>query len=105
MTINFKVERAFVELKNALKEEDCSFSNLRNTAQHLVDAFESEQQEKLREIRLQKEKENNALHDLKIFRETHKQTVEKAKLNKKLIIDDFEEKTKKYIAEFRKVFC
>ena len=103
--INFKVKNAFVELKNALKEEDCSFSDLRNAAHALVDVMEAEQEEKLREIRLQKEKENNAFYDLKIYSETWKKAIEKEKLNKTLIVDDFEEKTKKYIAEFRKIFC
>jgi len=109
MTINFKVESALAELKNALKEEDCSFSDLRNAAHALVDVMEAEQEEKLQKIRLEKELEkekvNNTLRDLKIFRETYEEAVEKAKLDKKLIIDDFEEKTKEYIAEFRKVFC
>lgn len=108
MTINFKVESALAELKNALKE-NCSFSELENAAQNLVDVLEAEQEEKLREIRLEKELEkekvNNTLRDLKIFRETYEEAVEEAKLDKKLIIDDFEEKTKKYIAEFKKIFC
>ena len=111
MTINFKVERALAELKKTLKE-DCSFSELQNAAQNLANALEAEQEEKLQEIRLRKEEEKNYLCVLKSFSQSYEAVVEKEKLEKKLIVDDFEknftnfsEQTRKQIAEFKKIFC